>query len=153
MGSKPGVFFFSLDAANPVAVEIARAWYHLPYYRAKMRLETGADEYRYSSHRRDGRCAEGDFFARYRPTGPVFHAAKGTFDYWLTERYCLYTLGRGNRVCRAEIDHPPWPLQQAQVELQVNTMGRSHGIHLPDLPPIVHFARRQEVVVWNLTPV
>src|ERR1700687_6083754 len=35
-GAKPGVWFFSLDAGNPLAVGIARAWFHLPYYRAWM---------------------------------------------------------------------------------------------------------------------
>ena len=36
---KPGVWFFSLDARNPAAVAIARAWFHLPYFRARMKCE------------------------------------------------------------------------------------------------------------------
>src|SRR6266404_10006502 len=31
---EPGVWFFSLDAGNALAVAIARAWFHLPYFRA-----------------------------------------------------------------------------------------------------------------------
>src|SRR5579875_1339985 len=38
-GRDPGVWFFSLDAANPVAVSLARRLYHLPYYLARMFLE------------------------------------------------------------------------------------------------------------------
>jgi uncharacterized protein len=36
---KPGVWFFSLDAGSPLAVVIARAWLHLPYFRARMKCE------------------------------------------------------------------------------------------------------------------
>ncbi len=38
-GRDPGVWFFSLDAANPVAVAIARATFGLPYFHARMCVE------------------------------------------------------------------------------------------------------------------
>ena len=38
-GERPGIWFFSLDAANPFAVEGARRLYRLPYHRARMRAE------------------------------------------------------------------------------------------------------------------
>ena len=50
-GGKPGVWFFSLDAASTTAVAAARAWFHLPYFRARMSLEAHGDEIRYQSHR------------------------------------------------------------------------------------------------------
>ena len=37
-GANPGVWFFSLDAANAIAVRIARALWKLPYHFANMRL-------------------------------------------------------------------------------------------------------------------
>ena len=36
---KPGVWFFSLDAASRLAVRVARAAFHLPYFDAHMKLE------------------------------------------------------------------------------------------------------------------
>ena len=36
---KPGVWFFSLDAANALAVLAARAAFHLPYFRARMNCD------------------------------------------------------------------------------------------------------------------
>jgi uncharacterized protein len=39
-GGKAGVYFFSLDAANPVAVGVARTLLNLPYYSAAMQVET-----------------------------------------------------------------------------------------------------------------
>jgi uncharacterized protein YqjF (DUF2071 family) len=43
---KPGVWFCSLDAANPVAVRIARKTFNLPYYDAAMRLHHEPDGWR-----------------------------------------------------------------------------------------------------------
>ena len=34
-----GVWFFSLDAASRMAVEVARRWFGLPYFRARMACE------------------------------------------------------------------------------------------------------------------
>ena len=48
---KPGIWFFSLDAANPVAVRLARATFHLPYFDARMSCQVTGDEVRYGSVR------------------------------------------------------------------------------------------------------
>jgi hypothetical protein len=52
-------------------------------------------------------------------------------------------------VRRAEIHHPPWPLQGAEAELELNTTGAEVGLDL-DGEPLLHFARRQDVVFWPL---
>ena len=39
---KPGVWFFSLDAANFLAVHAARRFFHLPYFRARMSADMEA---------------------------------------------------------------------------------------------------------------
>ena len=101
----------------------------------------------YSSSRSwDGRPHE--FDARYRPAGDVFTAEPGTLEHFLTERYCLYVLEDG-RLARADIHHSPWPLRPAQAEVFRNTMPPD-GIDLPDEPPLVHYAERQDVVIWPL---
>ena len=41
-GKDPGVWFFSLDAANSIAVRIARAAWKLPYHYARMSLSRRA---------------------------------------------------------------------------------------------------------------
>ena len=48
----PGVWFYSLDANQPLAVAIARRFFHLPYQRAKMKsTRTSAGAIRYESRR------------------------------------------------------------------------------------------------------
>ena len=92
------------------------------------------------------------FDARYRATGPRFRAAPGTLEHWLTERYCLYTLDDRQRVLRGDIQHPPWPLQRAEAEIDVNTMTAEIAITVDDEAPLLHYARRQDVVFWSLRP-
>lgn len=147
-GTKPGVWFFSLDAGNPVAVEIARDMFHLPYYTARMSTRTAGHVTEYTSTRcsRFGRAAR--FEACYWPTGPVQLSQHGTLEAWLTERYCLYAADQRQRIWRGEIHHAPWPLQPAAADITTNTMTEWLGFWLPNMPPLLHFAQRLDVVAW-----
>jgi len=142
-GGKPGVFFFSLDAASRTAVWGARAAYRLPYFYAHMSVSEDNDWFRYDSTRNVSTVFRG----RYRPVSSVQLRQPGTLEYWLTERYCLYTVVQG-AVFRAEIHHEQWPLQDAEAEISANTMAGAAGIQLPYLPPILHFSKRLEVLIW-----
>lgn len=143
---KPGVYFFSLDAASQVAVWGARAFYHLPYFFAEMKVENASGEIDYYSSRRN---AQAEFRGRYRPIAPVEFRQPETLEHWLTERYCLYTVHR-DKVYRGEIHHAPWPLQNASAHIQVNSMASAAGIVLPGTEPLLHFAKRQDVLIWPL---
>jgi uncharacterized protein YqjF (DUF2071 family) len=145
---KPGVWFFSLDAANRLAVRGARLAYHLPYYDAEMSAEVTGDHVRYRSRRTHKNAAPAEFVGSYRPIAPPMTAQVGTLDYFLTERYCLYTADKRGRLYRSDIQHAPWPLQKAEAEIQVNTMTEPHGIGLPDVPPLLHYSAFQDVKVW-----
>jgi uncharacterized protein YqjF (DUF2071 family) len=142
---KPGIWFFSLDAASRIAVEGARRAYKLPYFHAGMSAGRRGGSIEYSSHRLDG--SGKSFLGTYRPTGEVTNAQPGSLEWFLTERYCLYTVDEG-RLHRADIQHPPWPLQTAELELAENSMAPP-GIRL-DGPPLCHFSRRQDVLIWPL---
>jgi uncharacterized protein YqjF (DUF2071 family) len=146
---KPGVWFFSLDAGNAIAVAIARAWFHLPYFRARMSCEEAHGWIAYSSERTHRGAASGAWHGHYGPVGEAFSAQPGSLDHFLTERYCLYTAGREGGILRGEIHHAPWPLQAAKAELRKNTMAEAAGFPLPAEPPILHFSKRQDVVVWQ----
>jgi uncharacterized protein YqjF (DUF2071 family) len=146
-GGKPGVWFFSLDAANSLAVAIARAWFHLPYFRARMTCAEYKGWIHYQSERIHRGAPAGLLKGRYRPIGDPFSPRPGTLEHFLTERYCLYTADAHGQIIRGEIHHPPWPLQRAEAEIVCNSMTESLGI-APTSRPLLHFARRQDVLVW-----
>lgn len=146
-GGKSGVWFFSLDAASRVAVEIARVWFHLPYFRARMSLAPNGQEITYLSRRTDGRGQDERFEAGYAGEGESFSAQRGTLEYFLTERYCLYARRADGAILRGEIHHAPWQLRRARAQIRVNTMTKSLGVTLAG-EPLLHFSKLQEVVVW-----
>ncbi|PYX90597.1 MAG: hypothetical protein DMG68_01280 [Acidobacteria bacterium] len=146
LDGKPGVFFFSLDAANRPAVWAARSFYHLPYFFARMEAQVAGDDVSYFSRRLNG---EAELQARYRPIAPVQLRRPGTLEHWLTERYCLYAV-TDERVYRAEIHHLPWPLQDAHAEFEKNTMAAAAGLSLPPVEPLLHFAKQLQVLIWPL---
>lgn len=149
---KPGVLFFSLDAASALAVATARATFHLPYFRAAIetRRGDGADDdwVHYDSRRTHRGATAGSFRGRYRPTGSVYAAQPGTLEHWLTERYCLYAVDRRGGIHRGEIHHAPWPLRPAEASLEHNDVADHTGLELVGPPAHLHFVDRIDVVGW-----
>ena len=142
---KPGVFFFSLDAASLLAVLGARAGFGLPYFWAEMSSLAVGDRISYRSRRRQS-PRPADLIARYRPTGPVADR-KCNLEQFVTERYCLYVV-RSGRIHRVQIHHLPWPLQPAEAEWEANTMATVNGIELPAETPALQFAKFLEVYIF-----
>ena len=143
---RPGVFFFSLDAASLMAVAGARTSYHLPYYHARMKQEPAMAGFDYSSRRRGSRD-RAELVGHYVPISDVRQPRPGTLEHWLVERYCLYAPHK-DRLYRADIHHVPWPLQEAKADFEVNTVAAAAGIKLPEVAPLCHFAREIDVLVW-----
>jgi uncharacterized protein YqjF (DUF2071 family) len=143
---KPGIWFFSLDTSSRLAVEVARRLYRLPYFQARMTLECRAGRIAIESVRDETKA----FSASYRPVGEHQAPQRGSREHFLTDRYCLYA-EHGGRLYRAEIHHRPWPLQPAEASIDLNSMPPD-GVTL-DGDPLLHFSRRQDVVLWPLQEV
>lgn len=144
---RPGIWFFSLDAGRAVAAGAARLAYRLPYRHADMAITRSGSRIDYRSR---AVAAGAVFRATYEPAGAASHPAAGTLEHFLTERYCLYTVDPRGRLRRADIHHAPWPLQPAKADLAENTMTEPLGIRLPDQKPLLHYAARQDVLIWPL---
>jgi len=148
--NQSGVFFFSLDATNPLAVAFARMRFHLPYYWARMRVDYGEGhgvnrEVAYRSTRLLTRPAR--FRAKYRSLGKV---ADGPAEHFLTSRYSLYTVDWAGTLQRGRIHHLPWPLERAEAEFELNELPQAFGLSLPDTPPLLHYSRELVVYIWAL---
>jgi hypothetical protein len=147
---KAGVYFFSLDAENFVAVEVARSQFSLPYFAAKMRKEKRNDAIDYSSERIDRRGEKAIFEASYRPTSNVYVSQSGTLANWLTERYCFLAINHSSQPVVGEIHHRPWPLQNADAEIRQNTYIKALGLDLETQErPVLHYSSRLETIEWS----
>jgi hypothetical protein len=147
----PGLCCLSLDASNLLAIAVGCAFYRLPYHWAEMHLEQRTErEFSFYSRRRfTGRPVV--FSARYRGLGPSQRLAEsrpGTLEYFLMERYCLFSRNRAGQPIRANLHHVSCPLEEAEAEIERNDLAEAAGIQLPDLEPVLHYSRRLAVYVW-----
>jgi uncharacterized protein len=152
IGGKPGVYFFSLDLMNRFGVVVGRVGFSLPYYYARVQVtHSGAApgaRIRFKSSRAATRPAE--YSAEYAPQNEsTFHAQAGSLEYFLTERYCLYTTDARRRILRVNIHHLPWSLQRAEANIFLNTMDSAVGLQLPTTATHLLYAREMEVLAWS----
>lgn len=148
LDGKPGVYFFSLDAANRLAVMAAKKLYHLPYWFSDMEIGNRGEAIEFESKRISN--SEVKFACSYRPISQPFQVDQGSFEEWMIERYCFYTLNASGIPLRCDILHEPWTLQKAEAEFIKNSMLSEQGITIEEKPPILHFAKRIEVRAWPL---
>lgn len=143
-----GVWFFSLDAAERIPVELARRGFHLPYFHARMSVERDGESVSYRSERIDRRGRPASLDVRYRPTGIVTPAVAGSLDAWLTERYRLFAVDGSGRLSTTTIAHRQWPLRPAAAEFQIETLSTAQGLSLTGPPVHLAFADRLDVRAW-----
>ncbi len=145
----PGVWFFSLDAANKVAVWAARKFYNLPYFNAQISLEQTDKAINYSSVRHDRRGAPAELHTSWGIGGDLPQTQPGSLEFFLTERYCLYS-DRDGQLYRARIYHNPWPLQKAGLVTFNSTMIECHGLPTPKGDPLLQYCEELSVDIWPL---
>lgn len=74
--------------------------------------------------------------------------AGGTFEHFITERSCLFSSNRVGQPIRASLHYIPWPLEDAEADIERNDLAGSIGIELPNVEPVLHYSRRLAVYVW-----
>ena len=151
----PGVWFFSLDANNALAVWVARTFFNLPYLRADMRLERpSADLRQFTATRTHGGVPSASFRATWKIGGPLPPAEPGSLALFLTERYALYTSNKAQtKLYRGRVAHTPWPLSAAQVLHLESNLIEGHGLPTPAGKPVVHAGGPVSVELWPMQQV
>jgi uncharacterized protein YqjF (DUF2071 family) len=108
---RPGVWFFSLDANQPLAVRIARRFFHLPYHDASMAAPRDADGTVHYAVRRAGASAPTRLTYRIPQDETPAPATPGTLEFFLAERYLLFAWnGPRRRLHAGQVRHDPYPL-------------------------------------------
>ena len=147
-GAKPAVWFFSLEAENPVAVILARLGYGLPYFKADMWLhQHKIDESRTlfsagSCRRWPGPAPVSSLVqAEFMENQAYLPAEPDTLEHFLVERYALYARRRG-RLMYAEVQHDPYRIQPGRLRACQPWLLAAAGLPVPgdDVEPLVHRA-------------
>jgi len=64
------------------------------------------------------------------------------------ERHCLFARNRAGKTYRADIHYVPWPLEEAEANIEQNDLSAAIGISLPNQAPVLHYLRRLAVYIW-----
>ena len=111
----PGVWFYSLDANQWLAVKTARRFFHLPYEHAQMRTRrTATGGIHYESARIGGAARGVAYTFEYAPGAELPQPAPGSLEFFLIERYRLYCKAPDG-LRRGAVFHQPYPLCRAEV--------------------------------------
>ena len=144
----PGVWFYSLDCDQPLAVWGAQTFYHLPYRNAVMRADQTGDATTYHSQvkRTDLRCD-----VHYELGREVREAATGSLDFFLVERYVLFAAARDGRLFTGRVCHRPYPLVAATVSDWRSNLLAPHDFGLDESQPqLLHGSPGVDVEVFSL---
>ncbi len=142
---RPGVYFFSLEAASLLAVKAARWGWGLPYFHADMTMERDGDSIVYESMRRGGNA---EHRVRYRPGKLLGPSAEGTLEYFLLERYLLFSIKK-DRVFEGQVEHVPYPAQEVELVSISDGLVAAAGLTPEAEPCAVHYATGVDVEVFG----
>ena len=112
----PGVWFMSLDCNQPIAVWAARTLFHLPYQHASMRATyEDSRTIDYLSRRVSPRRVLTESRFKYAYKEGQSYAQPGTLEFFLAERYLLFSVNSKGRVLKGQVYHTPYPLSEVDV--------------------------------------
>ena len=106
-----GVWFYSLDCNQPLAVRVARTFFHLPYFDADMRAAKCGGFTEYSSCRTGSNDAS---VYRYQGQVSARPAEQESLEEFLVERYRLFAEADG-KIFSGQVWHKPYEISKALV--------------------------------------
>jgi len=131
----PGVWFYSLDANQPLAVAVARKFFHLPYQHARMdATRSDGGKIRYRSLRAGLDANSMPCLLEYAPAAPLPEPAPESLEFFLVERYRLYSSAPAG-LCRGAVAHAPYPLSTAEVTAWDEELTSLNGFSPTGRPP------------------
>ncbi|WP_336326612.1 YqjF family protein [Halovenus sp. HT40] len=142
----PGVYFFSLDAEGLSGVVGARVTQSLPYYYARIAMETSDDGIYFRSTRRHPGARPAEYEATYGAAGDSFEAPDDPLSQFLLERYRLYTEAPGGHLQYTPVEHEPWTVYPAEADVEENTLFTANGFEHPDSEPVRYYCPGVDVV-------
>ncbi len=129
-----GVWFFSLDCNQPLAVEIARHLFHLPYEHAAMQAETTGRRIRYHSRRKSAGAADTEYV--YETPHTAQAAVPESLEWFLVERYLLFAADQAGKLFHGRVHHPPYQITPGVCERFSAEPLRHCGFPQPTVPPV-----------------
>jgi uncharacterized protein YqjF (DUF2071 family) len=147
----PGVWFYSLDCNQPLAVVIARRFFHLPYFHASMSAQRRGNIVDYRSRRHGAGAPASRFIWEQSSEGAT--TLPGSLDFFLLERYLLFTANRAGRLFQGRVHHAPYRAYKPAVSALSTEPAKGLGFNLGDPPASLLAALPVDVSIFPLSPI
>ena len=146
-----GVWFFSLDCNQPLAVEIARRSLHLPYRHAAMKSRIDGRRVEYHSRRKCVGSPDARFdYEMPEVTGP---APLDSLEWFLVERYLLFSASPSGKLSCGRVHHPPYQIAPGKCDRLSTEPLRLNGFPIPiEAPCSILTAAPVDVRIFPLRP-
>jgi uncharacterized protein len=145
---RPGVWFYSLVCNQPLAVELARRCFHLNYVHARMAAAVDRQGQCSYDVRRGGAPAA---HYRFGAAGPKAETRPGSLEFFLVERYVLFSADRSKRLHSGRVHHLPYRIGPAVVDQWSFNPAAAEGFSAPDRPADhVMVAENLQVEAWPI---
>jgi uncharacterized protein YqjF (DUF2071 family) len=144
----PGIWFFSLDLNSHMGVNAARSNFFLPYHYAELQLDDANSHIHVRGERKQNPPVRLNFaYAKSNP--PYALAEPGSLDFFLLERYALFS-SDGKRLYMGQVHHQPYPMAQGDVLSYSHDLISANGFKISQNADLVHYSSRVDVDIFNL---
>ena len=130
----PGVWFFALDCDQWLAVKLARSLFHLPYQHAQMESYQHEGTLNYISRRKG--CEQSQVYHYPAELSHSEAAEVGSLEFFLLERYRLFSVGRSGSIYSGLVHHSPYQFQEVNITDYSTRMFSLCGFDEPRTPPV-----------------
>jgi uncharacterized protein YqjF (DUF2071 family) len=128
---RDGLWFLSIEVACPLM--LAARVVGAPYRPGSLRVRVRGESVTYAGSRWGGGAS---YRLAVRPGDPIVPTER---DVWLTSRWRAYTRRLG-MLWETPVEHEPWPLAKAEVDVLDETLTTAAGLPAPTAQPLVHFS-------------
>jgi len=147
LNGKAGVYFLSIECPAVLSDWMAVHFFGVPYLKAQIAIAKDGDSHHYASERAHELHPPAAFFGTFQPAGETFNPTAGSLEAFLVERFCLFYVKDG-KVHRGDILHDTWKLQNANLKIELNTIGKSAGLELSEKPDHIVFSSSTNTYIW-----
>lgn len=131
---KPGVWFYSLDANQKLAVICARTFFNLPYFHAKMSANMSENTIRYKCKRLEN-SQNIDTEVSYSQKEKLKVFSQDSLEFFLIERYILFASDKNKNLYSGQVHHIPYPLYNPDYKIEKISALELAGFSQPKRPP------------------
>lgn len=144
----PGVWFYSLDINSSFAPKVARAFFSLPYFDAELSMAKSASTITVEGERK---APPVPIKFVYEPIGNPYEAEPSSLDFFLVERYVLFSFA-SNQLSVGRVHHSPYRLSGASVPYLNHHLLEINSLHpFSQQPDHIHYSPGVEAEIFNLT--